>query len=104
LAAPGGNCRILAINPGSTSTKVGYFEQEQPVWFEEISHDAQELAAFPTIAAQLPLRQAALERVLAQHNLDFGSLTASTHRISEHRWPRRWRVRDIAPRSSWTPS
>jgi butyrate kinase len=68
--------RILTINPGSTSTKVALFEDEAQAWFEEIDHDAQELAAFPTMAAQLPLRQAALERVLGQHRLDYPSLSA----------------------------
>lgn len=76
MAAAGGPCRILAINPGSTSTKVGYFEDEQRIWFDEIDHDAQELAAFPTVAAQLPLRQAALERVLFARQVDFAGLTA----------------------------
>lgn len=76
MAAASGPSRILAINPGSTSTKVGFFEDDQQIWFDEIDHDAEELAAFPTIAAQLPLRQAALERVLARRQLDFCSLTA----------------------------
>ncbi len=76
MAPADGLIRILAINPGSTSTKVGCFEGEEEMWFEEIDHDAQELAAFPTMAAQLPLRQAALERVLARHRLDYGKLSA----------------------------
>lgn len=76
MAVASGPSRILTINPGSTSTKVAFFEDDQQVWFQEIDHEAKELAAFPTMAAQLPLRQAALEKALEQHRLDFSTLSA----------------------------
>jgi len=67
---------ILTINPGSTSTKVALFAGEQVTWSEEIDHDPKELAAFPTMAAQLPLRQGAVERLLARHEVPIKQLGA----------------------------
>ena len=38
--------RILTINPGSTSTKVGFFNGEKPEFSVNVSHDAEKLAEF----------------------------------------------------------
>ena len=43
---------ILAINPGSTSTKLGIFRDEEAVCKLTVSHPAQELARFQRIADQ----------------------------------------------------
>ena len=40
--------KLLIINPGSTSTKVSYFEDEKNVYTESIFHDAPELLKYPT--------------------------------------------------------
>ena len=40
--------KLLVINPGSTSTKVSYFEDEKNVYTESIFHDAPELLKYPT--------------------------------------------------------
>ncbi|MCL2557269.1 MAG: butyrate kinase [Treponema sp.] len=47
---------ILAINPGSTSTKVGLFKDDEPIFTKTIEHDHEELQKFPTIAAQKDFR------------------------------------------------
>ena len=44
---------ILAINPGSTSTKIAVYEDTQPVLSLAIDHSAAEIAAFATIGAQI---------------------------------------------------
>lgn len=49
--------RILAINPGSTSTKIAIFENEDKVWQTNIEHAAEELARFAEIPDQLPYRR-----------------------------------------------
>lgn len=54
--------KILVINPGSTSTKLALFEDDQRLIEEKINHSHQELAAFESIRDQLPMR---LERVKA---------------------------------------
>ena len=47
---------ILAINPGSTSTKIGLFRDEEAIFMKTIEHDHAEIQAFPTIASQKDFR------------------------------------------------
>ncbi|HPG73724.1 MAG TPA: butyrate kinase, partial [Bacteroidales bacterium] len=49
--------RILAINPGSTSTKIAVFENEEKAFLKNIKHSAEELAPFKTIASQYEFRK-----------------------------------------------
>ena len=49
--------RILAINPGSTSTKVAVYEDENPTLRCNISHTAEELAPFDAITEQMDFRR-----------------------------------------------
>lgn len=49
--------RVLVINPGSTSTKVGLFEGDSEVFAKSIDHDAAKLAEFPTVSDQMPYRR-----------------------------------------------
>lgn len=56
--------RILAINPGSTSTKAVLFEDDTPVRTVELDHPAADLAPFATILDQLPHRMERLTREL----------------------------------------
>ena len=51
------DCRVLVINPGSTSTKVGLFEGTREVFTSSIAHDAAKLAEFEGVSAQLPYRR-----------------------------------------------
>ena len=48
--------KLLVINPGSTSTKVSYFEEETNVCTESIFHDAPVLLQYPTTNDQMPMR------------------------------------------------
>lgn len=38
--------RILAVNPGSTSTKISIFENDEEVWSHKLSHSSAELEPF----------------------------------------------------------
>lgn len=58
--------RILVINPGSTSTKVAVFENEQETDTCTLEHTAEELARFPRQIDQLPLRAQAVRNYVAQ--------------------------------------
>lgn len=49
--------KILAINPGSTSTKIAVYENETPLLVRNIRHAVEELAAYPTVADQFAFRQ-----------------------------------------------
>lgn len=48
--------KILAINPGSTSTKIAVYEDEQEVWSRSISHSTEELLNYPTLFDQLMMQ------------------------------------------------
>lgn len=61
---------ILVINPGSTSTKFAVFEGGTRVFEQSISHSAEEIARFPSIAAQYEFREKAIQDVLLQKNFD----------------------------------
>lgn len=49
--------KILAINPGSTSTKIGLFQGEECLFSKNVSHDAAELDKYANLADQLPYRR-----------------------------------------------
>ena len=68
--------KMLVINPGSTSTKVSYFENEKNVYTESVFHDAPVLLQFPTVNEQVPLRRAFLEDFMKRHDIDPRGLDA----------------------------
>lgn len=70
------NYRVLAINPGSTSTKVGLFEGEAEVFTENVQHSAERLAQFHTITDQLPYRRDTILDAVGRHELDLASVDA----------------------------
>ncbi|MCD6550779.1 butyrate kinase [Thermotoga sp.] len=49
--------RILAINPGSTSTKVAIFEDDRMIKMQKIPHRANELKKFRRVVDQLDFRE-----------------------------------------------
>jgi butyrate kinase len=67
---------ILAINPGSTSTKIGIFEGNTKVFSESIEISAEEIARFPTIASQYEFREKQVRDLLAAKGFDLGRLSA----------------------------
>lgn len=71
------NHQILAINPGSTSTKIGVYQDTKEILTQNLSHSAEELSAFSCIMEQLNYRLATITRFLEQHNLtakDFSAI------------------------------
>ena len=49
--------KILVINPGSTSTKMAVYEDENPVLLRNITHSAEELAPFGDVTNQQDFRR-----------------------------------------------
>jgi butyrate kinase len=47
---------ICVINPGSTSTKLAVFRNDEPVCSETIRHSAEQLSSFASLWEQLPFR------------------------------------------------
>ena len=48
---------ILAINPGSTSTKMAVYEDEKPIVLRNISHSQEDLAPFDDVIEQHDYRK-----------------------------------------------
>ncbi|MDR3561034.1 MAG: butyrate kinase [Negativicutes bacterium] len=61
--------KILAINPGSTSTKVAVFDDTAEIFSQNLSHSAEELDEFPTIFDQLEYRFNLIMDFLASQSL-----------------------------------
>ncbi|MBZ5640382.1 MAG: butyrate kinase [Acidobacteriia bacterium] len=63
--------RVLAVNPGSTSTKIAIYEGEEEVFAKEIEHSAEELAPFEgkSVTAQFLFRKNAILGMLQENGL-----------------------------------
>lgn len=68
--------RVLVINPGSTSTKVGLFDGERAVFTVNVAHEASELAKFAGVSDQLPYRVGLIEQALAENGVELASIDA----------------------------
>lgn len=68
--------RVLAINPGSTSTKVAVYDNEEPLFVETLRHSSDEIAQYEHIADQYEFRRDAVETLLQEHNVELSSLDA----------------------------
>ena len=67
---------ILVINPGSTSTKIGVFENDTLLFDKTLRHPAEEIAKFATIPDQKGWRKELVEQALTENNFDMKKLTA----------------------------
>ena len=63
--------KILAINPGSTSTKIAVFEDETPLLVRNIRHTVDELAAFPQVTDQFDFRKSLVLTELEKEGIPF---------------------------------
>lgn len=61
--------RILAINPGSTSTKIAVYQEEEEIFRAVLEHSASDLAPFSTISSQYPMRRQAIYQILEENQL-----------------------------------
>lgn len=74
--------RVLAINPGSTSTKLSVYEGERERFTTELQHSAEELLPFEgqPITAQFHFRKEAIQKFLADNGLTVADLDAVSGR------------------------
>lgn len=63
--------RILAINPGSTSTKIAVYENEKPVLLRNIVHTLEDLERFPKISDQYDYRKRLVTDELRRMDIPF---------------------------------
>ena len=62
--------KILAVNPGSTSTKVSLFLDEECLFERNLFHDAPELLRYKHVNDQLPMRCDVILKMLAEEKVD----------------------------------
>ncbi|MGG7079332.1 butyrate kinase [Clostridium sardiniense] len=68
--------KLLIINPGSTSTKIGVYEGEKEILEETLRHSSDEIAKYATIFDQLNFRKDVILDVLKEKNFDVRTLDA----------------------------
>ena len=68
--------KSLIINPGSTSTKIGVFEDETLLFEETLRHSTEEIAQFANIVDQKDFRKKIITDLLESKNFDIKSLNA----------------------------
>ncbi len=66
---------VLAINTGSTSTKISVYHDDEAFVECTISHQADEIARFATIDEQILWRKGLILKSLNEHNIDLSSLS-----------------------------
>ncbi len=62
--------RLLVINPGSTSTKVSLFENEECIFEKSLFHDAPVLLQYPHVNDQVPFRYQVIMDMLKEEKQD----------------------------------
>lgn len=70
------NYFILTINPGSTSTKIGVFENEKELFSSSVEHQSAFLETFQTVNDQFKFRKSTVLEILETHHFDCRKLSA----------------------------
>lgn len=68
--------KILAINPGSTSTKIALFNNLEAIYSRTLRHDTGELVKFDTLVDQLDFRYDLIIDFLKDNDIDINSIDA----------------------------
>ena len=72
--------KILSINPGSTSTKIGLFENEKVIFKTSIEHTPKDLEPYPDIKDQYDFRLKTVIKTLEKENIDINEIDAFSGR------------------------
>ncbi|WP_347549685.1 butyrate kinase [Pseudalkalibacillus hwajinpoensis] len=68
--------RLLVINPGSTSTKIGIFDNERAVFEKTLRHDTDEINQFKSIIDQYEFRKNTILEALDEEAINISKLNA----------------------------
>lgn len=68
--------KLLIINPGSTSTKIGIYEDEKQLLEKTIVHTLKELDEFNSIYDQREFRKEKILKLLKEKGIDLGTINA----------------------------
>ena len=66
--------RILVVNTGSTSTKIGLFDEGKKLFERNISHSAREISVYASVLDQRDMRRDAITDFLAEKNIPLESI------------------------------
>ena len=66
--------KSLIINPGSTSTKIGVFEDETLLFEETLRHSTEEIAQYASIVDQKDFRKNIILDLMKEKDFDMKSL------------------------------
>ena len=67
---------VLAINPGSTSTKIAVFNGSDCIVEQTLRHSAEQIAGFGSVIEQYQWRKQLILDTLAENNIDVNTLSA----------------------------
>lgn len=68
--------RILTINPGSTSTKIAVFDNDNALFEETLRHSSDELVGYKSIIDQYQFRKQVILRTLDEQGINLSKLSA----------------------------
>lgn len=68
--------RVLAINPGSTSTKISVYEEEEKLFETTLRHSTEEIEKYGSIIDQYDFRKDVILKALEENKVDVKSLAA----------------------------
>ena len=68
--------RILAINPGSTSTKIAVYRNTKPRFLKSIRHSPKDLSKFKNVIDQFSFRKELVLKELAKEDMKMNEITA----------------------------
>lgn len=72
--------RQLIINPGSTSTKIAVYENENSIFETTLRHSNEELGKYSKVSEQFEFRKNLILNALAENNIALDSLDAAVGR------------------------
>jgi butyrate kinase len=68
--------RLLIINPGSTSTKIGLYDNERPVFEETLRHSTEKISSFHHIMDQYSFRKEIILETLNDKGINHKTLSS----------------------------
>lgn len=68
--------RVLAVNPGSTSTKIAVYDNSNKVFSVNLTHPAEEISKFPKIIDQYDFRRKVILETLTSQGIDPKTISA----------------------------
>lgn len=67
---------IIAINPGSTSTKVALYRDEKPIWVKSVEHSRESLKGFQNVYEQFDMRKSLINSIMSEQRVEKSKLSA----------------------------